>query len=94
MKLQDLEEDEEYKYTYDDFKTELSSYGNILELLIPRPKDISSKYPRSALLKVFCKYEDVDSAKKAVAGMAKKAFDNQIVKAYYMSVYNFDNKIF
>lgn len=87
-----MEEDEEFEYTFEDIKTELSNYGAIKELLIPRPNDISSIYPASALLKVFCKFESVEGAKEAVKAMSKKAFDKQVVKAYYMPKEKFDNK--
>lgn len=59
LKIEDLEEDEEFQYTYDDIHSELSNYGKIIKLVLPRPNEVKvdgdkkPKYPESALLKVY-----------------------------------------
>ena len=88
-----------YLYTYDDIKNELSNYGTVDKLIIPRPNDVKpnaegkSKYNNSSLLKVYWKYKTNEEAKAAIKAMSTKAFDNNLVKATYYSFQKFDSSI-
>ncbi|KAJ0265837.1 RNA recognition motif domain-containing protein [Hirschfeldia incana] len=79
----DLGDDEEYEYIMADMKQEGGKFGNLVNVVIPRPNP--DQDPAPGIGKVFLEYADVDGAAKARSGMNGRTFGgNQVVAVYYL----------
>ncbi|XP_010547481.1 PREDICTED: splicing factor U2af large subunit B isoform X2 [Tarenaya hassleriana] len=78
----DLKDDEEYEDIMEDMRQEGGKFGNLVNVVIPRPNPNAE--PTPGVGKVFLEYADTDGASKARAGMNGRKFGgNQVVAVYY-----------
>ncbi|XP_010430078.1 PREDICTED: splicing factor U2af large subunit B isoform X4 [Camelina sativa] len=78
----DLRDDEEYADIMEDMRTEGGKFGNLVNVVIPRPNPDHD--PTPGVGKVFLEYADVDGSSKARLGMNGRKFGgNQVVAVYY-----------
>nr|VDD29690.1 unnamed protein product [Brassica oleracea] len=77
-----LGDDKEYEDIMEDMRQEGGKFGNLVNVVIPRPNPEHD--PTPGVGKVFLEYADLDSAAKARSGMNGRKFDgNQVVAVYY-----------
>jgi splicing factor U2AF subunit len=78
----DLRDDEEYAEIMEDMRQEGGKFGNLVNVVIPRPNPDHD--PTPGVGKVFLEYADVDGSSKARSGMNGRKFGgNQVVAVYY-----------
>jgi splicing factor U2AF subunit len=78
----ELKDDEDYEDIVEDMRTECGKYGNLVNVVIPRPNPNGEPVP--GLGKVFLEYTDVESAAKARMGLNGRKFGgNQVVAVFY-----------
>lgn len=74
----------------DDVKEECDKYGEVLEMKIPRPSGGSRQ--SNGVGKIFVKYDNADSARKAIQALAGRKFaDRTVVTTYFSEVGLFDS---
>ncbi|XP_024385754.1 splicing factor U2af large subunit B isoform X1 [Physcomitrium patens] len=76
----ELKDDEEYQDILEDMKEECGKYGNLVKLVIPRPRD-GEDVP--GVGKVFVEYSDTAGAAKAKASLHGRRFGGHSVVAVY-----------
>ncbi|CAF2040325.1 unnamed protein product [Brassica napus] len=77
-----LGDDKEYEDIMEDMRLEGGKFGNLVNVVIPRPNADHDSQP--GVGKVFLEYADLDGAAKARSGMNGRKFDgNQVVAVYY-----------
>uniref|UniRef100_A0A1J3IZC9 Splicing factor U2af large subunit B n=1 Tax=Noccaea caerulescens TaxID=107243 RepID=A0A1J3IZC9_NOCCA len=82
VKAEDLGDDAEYEDIMEDMRLEGVKFGNLVNVVIPRPNPEHD--PTPGVGKVFLEYADVDGAAKARSGMNGRKFGgNQVVAVYY-----------
>ncbi|KAL2424905.1 Splicing factor U2AF 59 kDa subunit [Exophiala dermatitidis] len=82
---EDLMDNEDYEEICEDVMEECSKYGKILSMKIPRPSGGSRQ--SAGVGKIFLKYEDAESAKKALQALAGRKFaDRTVVTTYFDEV--------
>ncbi|KAI5296393.1 hypothetical protein KEM52_003115 [Ascosphaera acerosa] len=85
---EELMDNDDYEEILEDVQDECSKFGTILEIKIPRP---TSNLKQSAGVgKIFIKYENVESAEKALRALAGRKFSDRTVVCSYFSEENFD----
>lgn len=78
----ELRNDEEYEDIVEDMREEGGKYGNLVNVIIPRPSPNGE--PSPGVGKVFLEYADTDGASKARASLSGRKFSgNQVVAVYY-----------
>ncbi|CAI0442071.1 unnamed protein product [Linum tenue] len=78
----ELKDDQEYEDILEDMRIEGGKFGNLLNVVIPRPSPDGA--PSPGVGKVFLEYADTDGASKARAGMNGRKFGgNQVVAIFY-----------
>ncbi|GAU22246.1 hypothetical protein TSUD_227820 [Trifolium subterraneum] len=78
----ELKDDEDYEEILDDMRQECSKFGNLVNVVIPRPRPDGELCP--GVGKVFLEYADVDGSTKARAGLNGRKFGgNQVVAVFY-----------
>ncbi|KAK3033826.1 hypothetical protein RJ639_034244 [Escallonia herrerae] len=78
----ELKDDEDYEDILEDMRTECGKFGNLVNVVIPRPKPNGE--PSPGVGKVFLEYTDVESASKARLGLNGRKFGgNQVVAVFY-----------
>ncbi|XP_024379078.1 splicing factor U2af large subunit B isoform X2 [Physcomitrium patens] len=75
-----LEDDEEYQEILEDMRMECGKYGNLLNVVIPRPR-AGETVP--GLGKVFLDYSDTTGATKAKTSLHGRRFDENLVVAVF-----------
>lgn len=83
----ELINDEEYEEIKDDVEEECGKYGPILEVKIPRPAGARST---AGVGKIYIKYQDVESAQKAMKALAGRQFSRRTVVVTELSEESFD----
>lgn len=69
----------------EDIKEECEKYGQVLEMKVPRPSGGSRQ--SNGVGKIFVKYDDADSARKALQALAGRKFaDRTVVTTYFSEV--------
>ncbi len=69
----------------DDVRDECSKYGAVLELKIPRPSGGSRQ--SAGVGKIYVKFDNADSASKALKALAGRKFqDRTVVTSYFSEV--------
>ncbi|EXJ89212.1 hypothetical protein A1O3_02278 [Capronia epimyces CBS 606.96] len=82
---EDLIDNDDYEEICEDVMEECSKYGKILAMKIPRPSGGSRQ--SAGVGKIFLKYEDAESAKKALQALAGRKFaDRTVVTTYFDEV--------
>lgn len=76
----------------EDVQEECSKYGQILDLKIPRPTGGSRQ--SAGVGKIFVKFDDVDSATKALKALAGRKFSDRTVVTTYFSEVSFLSSFF
>ncbi|XXG49394.1 hypothetical protein AAC387_Pa02g3594 [Persea americana] len=78
----ELKDDEEYEDIMEDMRGEGGKYGNLVNVVIPRPNPNGE--PSPGVGKVFLEYADTDGSTKARAGLNGRKFGgNQVVAVFY-----------
>lgn len=69
----------------EDVKEECAKYGEVLEIKVPRPSGGSRQ--SAGVGKIFIKYINADSARKALQALAGRKFaDRTVVTTYFSEV--------
>ena len=69
----------------EDVKEECEKYGAVLEMKVPRPSGGSRQ--SAGVGKIYVKYDNPDSARKALAALAGRKFaDRTVVTTYFSEV--------
>ena len=69
----------------EDVKEECDKYGEVLEMKIPRPSGGSRQ--SNGVGKIFVKYDNAESARKALQALAGRKFaDRTVVTTYFSEV--------
>ncbi|KAK1288111.1 Splicing factor U2af large subunit B [Acorus calamus] len=78
----ELKDDEEYEDILEDMREEGRKYGNLVNVVIPRPHPNGESTP--GVGKVYLEYTDVDGAMKARQGLHGRKFGgNSVVAVFY-----------
>ncbi|XP_043715041.1 splicing factor U2af large subunit B-like isoform X7 [Telopea speciosissima] len=77
----ELKDDEEYEDIMEDMRTEGGKYGNLVNVVIPRPGPNGELSP--GVGKVFLEYTDTDGATKARQGLNGRRFGRNLVTANF-----------
>ncbi|CAK9235158.1 unnamed protein product [Sphagnum jensenii] len=78
----ELQDDEEYDEIVEDMREECGKYGNLVKLVIPRPKSTGEEVP--GVGKVFVEYTDTAGAAKAKSSLHGRKFSgNSVIAVYY-----------
>ncbi|KAE8685992.1 Splicing factor U2af large subunit B [Hibiscus syriacus] len=78
----DLRDDDEYGDIVEDMRQEGGKYGELVNVVIPRPNPNGEPLP--GVGKVFLEYTDVEGSRKAQAAMNGRRFgDNQVIAVFY-----------
>ncbi|XP_010999970.1 PREDICTED: splicing factor U2af large subunit B-like isoform X3 [Populus euphratica] len=78
----ELKDDDEYEDILEDMRTEAGKFGQLVNVVIPRPRPNGENAP--GVGKVFLEYADTEGSSKARAGMNGRKFDgNQVVAVFY-----------
>lgn len=85
---EELIDNEDYQEICEDVKEECEKYGEILEMKIPRPSGGSRQ--SNGVGKIFVKYDNADSARKALQALAGRKFADRTVVTTYFSEENFE----
>jgi len=83
----ELINDEEYEEIKEDIEEECGKYGQIIETKIPRP---AGARVNLGVGKIYIKYEDIESAQKAIKALAGRQFSRRTVVATEFSEEGFD----
>ncbi|KAF2831744.1 hypothetical protein CC86DRAFT_282239 [Ophiobolus disseminans] len=83
----ELINDEEYQEIKEDIEEECAKYGPIIETKIPRPAGARST---AGVGKIYIKYEDIESAQRAIKALAGRQFSRRTVLATHFSEEGFD----
>lgn len=87
LSKEDLENDEEFQDIEDDIRTEVSKFGNLTTLLIPRGGEPGEG-------RVFLEYDAPDAALAAAQQLEGRIFDNRTVKTEFMDEEKFKKREF
>ncbi|CAN4094470.1 unnamed protein product [Withania somnifera] len=78
----ELKDDEDYEDIVEDMRMECGKFGNLVNLVIPRPRPDGEATP--GVGKVFLEYSDVESSSRAQQGLNGRKFGgNQVVAVFY-----------
>ncbi|CAN4096459.1 unnamed protein product [Withania somnifera] len=78
----ELKDDEDYEDIVEDMRMECGKFGNLVNLVIPRPRPDGETTP--GVGKVFLEYSDVESSSRAQQGLNGRKFGgNQVVAVFY-----------
>ncbi|XP_019154667.1 PREDICTED: splicing factor U2af large subunit B-like isoform X3 [Ipomoea nil] len=78
---EELKDDENYADLLEDIKMECGKFGDLVNVVIPRPNPNGS--PSPGVGKVFLEYADVESGKKALSGLNGRKFGGNVVVAIF-----------
>ncbi|KAH7284730.1 hypothetical protein KP509_34G068300 [Ceratopteris richardii] len=81
--VEDLRDDREFEDIYQDIQDECSKYGELRNLLIPRPSLTGESVP--GLGKAFVEYSSTEGSSKAKAALNGRKFAGNTVLAVYYS---------
>ncbi|KAL8937560.1 MAG: hypothetical protein Q9211_003621 [Gyalolechia sp. 1 TL-2023] len=85
---EELIDNEDYQEICEDVKEECEKYGEVLEMKIPRPSGGSRQ--SNGVGKIFVKYDNAESARKALQALAGRKFADRTVVTTYFSEENFE----
>ncbi|KAJ8528239.1 hypothetical protein K7X08_021931 [Anisodus acutangulus] len=78
----ELKDDEDYEDIMEDMRTECAKFGNLVNLVIPRPRPDGE--PTPGVGKVFLEYADVESSSRTQQGLNGRKFEgNPVVAVFY-----------
>lgn len=83
----ELLNDEEYEEIKEDIEEECGKYGPIIDIKIPRP---AGARVNLGVGKIYIKYQDTESAQKAIKALAGRQFSRRTVVATEFSEEGFD----
>ncbi|KAL8819891.1 MAG: hypothetical protein Q9223_001780 [Gallowayella weberi] len=85
---EELIDNEDYQEICEDVKEECDKYGEVVEMKIPRPSGGSRQ--SNGVGKIFVKYDNAESARKALQSLAGRKFADRTVVTTYFSEENFE----
>ncbi|KAL3352884.1 hypothetical protein AABB24_020725 [Solanum stoloniferum] len=78
----ELKDDEDYEDIVEDMRMECGKFGDLVNLVIPRPRPDGE--PTPGVGKVFLEYADVESSSRAQQGLNGRKFGgNEVVAVFY-----------
>ena len=83
--LQDLQDENEYAEILADTKEEVSQFGVLKSVVIPRSGDYATK--------IYLEYDNVDSSGRAIVGLGGRTFDGNTVVAQFFDEAEFVGKV-
>lgn len=87
--IEELKDDEEYADIVEDIKEEMDKYGEISEMVIPRPQGAEI---HESVGVIYIKYTEVQSAVKAQMELEGRTFGGNNVQCNFYPVDKFDDK--
>ncbi|PIA52557.1 hypothetical protein AQUCO_01000439v1 [Aquilegia coerulea] len=90
VNIDELKVDEEYEDIVEDVRSEGEKYGELVNVVIPRPSINGELSP--GVGKVFLEYSDTDGATKAKQGLNGRKFDGNLVVAVFYSEDKFSQR--
>lgn len=88
--IEELRDDEEYTDIFEDMLEECKKFGDVKNLVIPRPSSSEDEPPPNGLGKVIVEFEDIASAAKARSVMNGRKFNGRAVIAAFLAEDKFD----
>lgn len=89
----DLVNDDNFQFIHDDIKQEVSKFGTVNKIKIPRPaNDFTpglSQFSEPGLGKVFIEFENEDVAFNAILGLAGRFYNDRVVLCSYYDADDF-----
>ncbi|OAX85181.1 hypothetical protein ACJ72_00448 [Emergomyces africanus] len=85
---EELLDNDDYEEICDDVREECSKYGEVVELKVPRPTGNNKQ--SSGVGKIFVKFDNSESATKALKALAGRKFQDRTVVTTYFSEENFE----
>ncbi|KAK2800453.1 hypothetical protein FQN50_008127 [Emmonsiellopsis sp. PD_5] len=85
---EELIDNDDYEEICDDVREECVKYGQVLELKIPRPT--GNNRQAAGVGKIYVKFDNNESASKALKALAGRKFQDRTVVTTYFSEENFD----
>jgi splicing factor U2AF subunit len=85
----ELKDDEEYDDILEDMREECGKFGNLVEVVIPRPGPTGEEVP--GVGKVFIEYSDTLGSAKAKSSLHGRKFGGNVAVAVYYSEEAFAN---
>lgn len=85
---EELMDNDDYEEIRDDVQAECEKFGKILSIKIPRP--VGGSRQSAGVGKIFIKFEDSESATKALRALAGRKFSDRTVVSTYFPEENFD----
>lgn len=93
----DLMDDNDFKFTENDIKRELSKFGRIVSMKIPRPANDYTpgliQFSQPGLGKVYVEFEDESAAMNAIMGTAGRQFNDRTVLCAYFDYADYKNSL-
>ncbi|KAG7195500.1 uncharacterized protein KQ657_003263 [Scheffersomyces spartinae] len=93
----DLVDDNDFKFTENDIKRELSKFGRIVSMKIPRPANDYTpgliQFSQPGLGKVYVEFEDETSAMNAIIGTAGRQFNDRTVLCAYFDYSDYKSSL-
>ncbi|KAF3790683.1 Splicing factor U2af large subunit B [Nymphaea thermarum] len=89
LTVDELKDDEEYEDILEDMRGEGGKYGNLVNVVIPRPEPGGEQGP--GVGKVFLEYADTDAASRARASLNGRKFGGNVVAAVFYPENKFSN---
>ncbi|KAK4793510.1 hypothetical protein SAY86_023945 [Trapa natans] len=81
VSVDELKDDEEYEDILEDMRLEGGKFGNLVNVVIPRPRPDGQPVP--GVGKVFLEYSDVEGSAKARTGLNGRKFGGNVVSAVF-----------
>ncbi|PGH09330.1 splicing factor U2AF 65 kDa subunit [Blastomyces parvus] len=85
---EELMDNDDYEEICDDVREECSKYGEIVELKVPRPTGNNKQ--AAGVGKIYVKFDNSESATKALKALAGRKFQDRTVVTTYFSEENFE----
>ncbi|EEH16197.1 hypothetical protein PABG_06284 [Paracoccidioides brasiliensis Pb03] len=84
----ELLDNDDYEEICDDVRDECSKYGQVVELKVPRPTGNNKQ--SAGVGKIYVKFDNSESASKALKALAGRKFQDRTVVTTYFSEENFE----
>ncbi|GJC92009.1 U2 snRNP auxilliary factor [Colletotrichum higginsianum] len=85
---EELMDNDDYEEIKEDVQEECSKFGNVLDIKIPRP--VGGSRQSAGVGKIFVRFENTESAKKALQALAGRKFADRTVVTTYFPEENFE----
>jgi len=90
VQREDLLDQDEYNELLDDTRTEVSKYGRLLSVVIPKPSPSGPAFDPPGVGLVFLRYQDHHSAEVARVALNGRTFGDETVMASFFDTQDFE----